>query len=275
MSLRDSYYRVLGLPPTASEIEIKRAYRKMAMRLHPDRNPSAEAHEKFILLTEAYEVLLNHKEIATPKTKEQTPEERKKEAQRRYREFAKRQALENERYFQSLFTGKKWKLIKLTSVIGSIVAFCIVLDWILPCSEEKDAAAYYSKDVYGGTVDETVSLIVTQKGTEFWVSKMDVALYRYYTDLIIERSRIFHEAVELRSVRKTGLAVYDLPFTFYSFHWIILPVILVPMAIRIFRRRSLYYTIAYHFALYFSTTLLLIYLLANDHWAHLLTLGFL
>jgi hypothetical protein len=274
MSQRDTYYRLLGLTPGATEAEMKRAYREMAMRLHPDRNPGNEAHEKFILLTEAYEALLQTKDTIR-KTKQQSQEERQKEAQRKYQEFVKKQALENERYFQSLFTGKKWKLIKLTSIIGSLVAFCIVLDWILPCSEEKDVAAYYSKDVYGGTVDETVSLIVTEKGSEFWVSKMDVALYRYYPNLIIERSRIFHEAVELRSIRKTGLAVYSLPFTFYAFHWIIFPVFFVPLGVRIFKRRSLYYTIAYHFALYFSTTLLLIYLIANDHWAHMLTLGIL
>ena len=275
MSQKEKYIGLLGLTLNATEADIKRAYRKLAMRYHPDRNPGSEAHEKFILLTEAYEFLLGNKEEPQQKKAQQTPEERKKEAQRRYQEFTRRQALENERYFQSLFKGKKWRLMKLTSVLGAIVAFMILLDWFLPCSEEKDVAAYYSKDVYGGTVDETVSLIVTEKGSEFWVSKMDVALYRYYPKLIIERSRIFHEAVELRSIRKTGLAVYSLPFTFYAFHWVILPVILFPLGVRIFRRRSLYYTIAYHFALYFSSTLLLIYLLSNDHWAHLLTLGLL
>jgi len=274
MTQREKYYRLLGLTPDAKEAEIKRAYRKLAMRFHPDRNPGSEAHEKFILLTEAYETLLHSKETAAPKTTQQSQEERQKEAQRKYQEFIKRQALENERYFQSLFRGKKWRVIKVASVVGSIVAFIILLDWFLPCIDENDTTAYYSKDVYGGTVDETVSLIVTEKGTECWVSKMDVSLYRYYPQLIIPRTRILHEATELRSVQKTGLAVYSLPFTFYAFHWIIFPVLLVPVAVRVFRRRSLYYTIAYHFALYFSTTFLLIYLIANDHWAHILTLGF-
>jgi hypothetical protein len=265
----EKYYHILGLSSTASEHEIKRAYRKLAMRYHPDRNPSEQAHNKFVILTEAYEALLNIKDTAH----EKSLEERRKEAVQRYREFAKRQALENERYYQSLFSGKKWKLIKLTSLLGCIVALFIVLDRVLPCSEEKETATYYAKDVYGGILDENVSLIVTQKGTEYWVAEMDVALYRYYPNLIIQRSRIFHEAVALYSIRKTGLAVYSLPFTFYAFHWIILPVILVPMAVRIFQRRTLYYTIAYHFALYISTTLLVIYLLANNHWLHLFTFG--
>ena len=57
MSKRD-YYEVLGVSKTASEGEIKKAYRKLAMRYHPDRNPdNAEAEDKFKEASEAYEIL--------------------------------------------------------------------------------------------------------------------------------------------------------------------------------------------------------------------------
>jgi len=52
------YYQVLGVSRTANEEEIKKAYRKVAMQFHPDRNPGdKEAEEKFKLASEAYEVL--------------------------------------------------------------------------------------------------------------------------------------------------------------------------------------------------------------------------
>ena len=51
------YYEMLGVPPTAGAEAIKRAYRKLAFRYHPDRNPSAQAEETFKQLTEAYEIL--------------------------------------------------------------------------------------------------------------------------------------------------------------------------------------------------------------------------
>lgn len=52
------YYEVLGVPRGASESECKRAYRKLAMKHHPDRNPgSKEAEEKFKEASEAYSVL--------------------------------------------------------------------------------------------------------------------------------------------------------------------------------------------------------------------------
>src|SRR2546430_14535505 len=48
---------MLGVPRDASEGDIKKAYRKLAMEYHPDRNKSHDAEERFKRLTEAYEVL--------------------------------------------------------------------------------------------------------------------------------------------------------------------------------------------------------------------------
>ncbi|WP_111599846.1 molecular chaperone DnaJ [Chitinophaga skermanii] len=58
MSAKRDYYEILGVAKTASQDEIKKAYRKVAMQYHPDRNPdNKEAEEKFKEAAEAYEVL--------------------------------------------------------------------------------------------------------------------------------------------------------------------------------------------------------------------------
>ena len=57
MSKRD-YYQVLGVERNASDEDLKKAYRRLAMKFHPDRNPDdAESEAKFKEAKEAYEVL--------------------------------------------------------------------------------------------------------------------------------------------------------------------------------------------------------------------------
>jgi len=58
------FYQTLGVSKSASEAEIKRAYRKLALEWHPDRNKDPKASEKFKEITRAYEV------ISDPKKKE-------------------------------------------------------------------------------------------------------------------------------------------------------------------------------------------------------------
>lgn len=52
------YYKILGIERNASEVDVKKAYRKLALKLHPDKNPeNPKAHESFLKIQEAYAVL--------------------------------------------------------------------------------------------------------------------------------------------------------------------------------------------------------------------------
>lgn len=58
MSEKKNYYETLGVAETATKSEIKKAYRKLAKKHHPDKNPGdTKAEQKFKEVTEAYETL--------------------------------------------------------------------------------------------------------------------------------------------------------------------------------------------------------------------------
>jgi molecular chaperone DnaJ len=57
----DNPYNILGVSPTASAEDIKKAYRALAMRHHPDRNPHSSAEVRFNAIKKAYELLSDPK----------------------------------------------------------------------------------------------------------------------------------------------------------------------------------------------------------------------
>jgi molecular chaperone DnaJ len=59
MSTKRDYYEVLGVSRNASKEEIRKAYRQLALKYHPDRNKSSNAEEKFKEISEAYAILSN------------------------------------------------------------------------------------------------------------------------------------------------------------------------------------------------------------------------
>src|ERR687890_422554 len=56
-STKPDYYEILGVSRSASDDDIKKAYRRLALQYHPDRNSAPEATERFKEATEAYQVL--------------------------------------------------------------------------------------------------------------------------------------------------------------------------------------------------------------------------
>lgn len=63
------YYKILGISKNATEDEIKKAYRKLAMKYHPDLNSSKDAEDKMKEINEAYEQVMKNKNQSTSSNK--------------------------------------------------------------------------------------------------------------------------------------------------------------------------------------------------------------
>lgn len=280
MSLR-KYFNILNLPETATAAEIRSQYRKLAMRYHPDRNPTVQAKEHFLEITNAYEILTGKKQAPKStgqhisRSKEKTNEDRVKEAKKRYYEQQIKEQHETDIYFKSLFRGKKWRLIKLTSVVGILLSVLIIADYFLPKHYEKDRLAYYAKNIHEGYTIIDNSLVRTEKNNDFWISKIDYSLYAEFPEVYIERSWIFHQPINVISIQKIDYAFYPIAYTFYSVGYILILIFLLPLLTQIFKRKTVWFTVLYHLSLYLTSLLMVIFLLSNDHWAHILTFGFL
>ena len=93
------YYKILDIPENASEDDIKREYRKLAMEYHPDRNPeNREAEERFKKIGEAYEILGN-------KEKRRKYDEKRKKDKNLSQEKRERGKTKSEKEFKRVFSA--------------------------------------------------------------------------------------------------------------------------------------------------------------------------
>jgi hypothetical protein len=128
MTLND-YYAALGLPVNSSVGDIKKAYRKKARECHPDINPSPEAIELFITITEAYEFLIsNHNKIRS----EEEEYEKVMNDWRKYRQYRSRQragsyARTSYRKFKNTNFYKTTRIFDVTTIIFSFLISLVVL----------------------------------------------------------------------------------------------------------------------------------------------------
>ncbi len=110
------YYKILEIEKTASEADIKKAYRKLARKLHPDLNPNdKEAHKKFQTINEANEVLSDpekRKKYDTYGKDWQHAEQFEQQAQQRRQNSGGQQFTDNDdgdfsSFFESMFGGSE------------------------------------------------------------------------------------------------------------------------------------------------------------------------
>lgn len=282
MSLK-KYYNRLGLSEASSSEDVRRQYRKLAMKYHPDRNQSQGAQDEFLKITEAYEILTGKRKIENSWESKRTgsarpqQKERVREARKRHYEQVIKEQKETEMYFKALLKSRGWKVIGFNAILGSILSFCLLLDLFLPHHYSEDRMTQYALNVYssGQTVDKRVSLVKTAENINYWVEELDFPFYGQYPDFQVEKSWIFHDPLQLISIQHGQPVPYPVQYTFFSFVYLLVPIFLLPVFTRYYKRKTITFTLLYFLSLYLCSALMLLFLTFDKHLLHFLTLGFL
>jgi len=122
--LRPNHYEILGLAPTASESEIKAAFRRLSKAWHPDVNADAEAAHHFAAIAQAYEVLGHPGRRLAYDRQQAFAYQRAAEQPLTYDTFARRQALQQEEM-------RKRKLMRVLVAAGIPIGVVLGVGFLL------------------------------------------------------------------------------------------------------------------------------------------------
>jgi curved DNA-binding protein CbpA len=289
--MKSRYYKILGLPENASLSDVRKQYRKLVMQYHPDRNKSPNAEERFIEIKEAYEILTGKKEPprhysgtrqpqkqagnASEQAKANEAAKRAKEAELRFKEQKMREFIENELYFRKLTQGYRWKMMKVSAIVGIILAIVLSLDLFLPRHYQKDRVVAFNANTAFGIGGKRVSLISTQKNGKFWIEHFNSSLYYGDHRIEIESSWLMHNPIRILKQDKVRMFGFPINFNIFRVSFLLIPLFLLPAFTIRYKRRKISFTVLYHFCFYGVNGIMLFVIASGDRWAHLLTFGFL
>jgi len=299
------YFEILGIPPTKNEKIIKKAYRKKALEYHPDRNPSAAAKDKFIQVTNAYDHIIIALEQAkkprnttfrqtnttqrqqtrrahtrpennnSQRSKSKTErEERLKEAQQRYENMKRKEAQENERYYRNITTGSNWKRFKIIMLICALFSLFMTLDMLFLPTQTIATQIIKKNDTisYSGIYGNNTSPVEFLNAQKAWIDvayiKMEESNYLY-----LERTLFFKDIKYVKYWKDNKWNYYTPDYSFMSTYPLTPILLLLPLLTYYLKRKTIYFSLLYHTSIYIIPIFLLIFIVSNDRWAHLLTLG--
>lgn len=286
---RSQAYRVLGLQPGATESEIRKQFKKLAFKVHPDVNPSERANDEFILLTQAMELLMhpeeghNHHRLNDRQTqrqarKEETAEQREKrmqEARARYEQQKEHTFRENRRYITQLTTGRRGMIFKWINRVAVVIIAALILDLFLPYHYEQDELLAISKSNYSGISYNKITAVQLKNNGTYFMKMNKGTWFSTYPEVTVQESWLLHTPISFYSTDDFMVRRSFFDFHLGSVRAVVIILLLIPIITQVRRRRDLTFVFLYQFSFWGIGLLELMILFTKDRILHLLSLGFL
>lgn len=165
------YYGILGVSPSASEMDIKRAYRRLAVAYHPDKNPDPQAESFFKEINEAYDVLSDPEKkrvydlrLQNPYIDISPPDNQPRHRDPRYRPSS-RVYRKSERETLRDLMAEYVPFAHRINQFAVIICICLLVDYLSPMRESREKISRtYKKITYERNSSTTWWVIETTSG---------------------------------------------------------------------------------------------------------------
>lgn len=288
--MKEKYLNILGLQHGATQDEIKKAYRKSAMKYHPDKKEGNQ--EKFLLIFEAYEYLTkvenqkenlqNTYEYFAKKSSEtnikrgnhnytqQEFEEKLKRAKEKFKEKKYREYVEENEFFENLTRGWKMHYFKILTGICTVLGTLFTIDIILPSQTQNSIITF--KDLKGDVATPSVDLYYVEIDDQaVFIHSKDFAKIYSKTRVSTTKTPIFNEIKMIHTTDAFGSDKNIEPhYSLVSTFPLVLILLLIPLLTLVYKRRNPLFIFLFITSSFIFPIILSILLIVNNRWSNLI-----
>lgn len=207
-----NYYTILGVSPSAHAADIKRAYRRLALQYHPDKNPNVAAEQFFKEVNEAYDVLGDEQkryaydhQFLNPVYETPVPEEEPKHRDPYFRRKAGRETTPRPGGDSQLELMRQYlPIFSWFTRISFLFTFLLLIDFVLPVSfsEEVISESYtvYKTSRHGGKY-YAYDVLLTEDGTEVELYDREISQFWDESTVLIGKTLVYRLSRNVKNPR--------------------------------------------------------------------------
>lgn len=275
------YYKILGLPETASDAEVKKRFRTLAKQYHPDKNPDANATEIFQKMLDAYERILKKDFSRNSPIDSQNTSSSAAEAQRefhrkaweRYERLKKEQAKELSDFYTTFIQGRKMRLKRGMAIVSFILLSCLVADEFLPLRPFKDKVTSYNATSYQSIGEGYIHEVITEKGPSFFLANYIPQNFEQQPEIIYYQTALCRSNVKVLHKYGGLINKIEIHFTFYWARWLMYILFVFSIGMPFYKKPGVFLVMGSWFSFYIIGAFTLVFLIMNFRVVSILTLG--